>query len=56
MPAPFGPLGTGVVHAVAHGAKVLGPPAIDAEFGTIDFLTWLDVEPGHIERFGRLRS
>lgn len=27
-----------------HGAKVLGPPAIDREFKTIDFLILLDVE------------
>lgn len=27
-----------------HGAEVLGPPAIDREFGTIDFLTLLDIE------------
>lgn len=26
------------------GAKICGPPAIDREFRTIDFLTWLDVE------------
>ncbi|MCS7089295.1 MAG: GNAT family N-acyltransferase [Verrucomicrobiota bacterium] len=25
------------------GAKICGPPAIDREFGTIDFLTWLDL-------------
>lgn len=25
------------------GAKVLGPPALDREFGTIDFLTWVDL-------------
>jgi len=27
-----------------HGARVCGPPAIDREFGTIDFLTWTDTE------------
>ena len=27
-----------------HGAKVAGPPVIDREFGTIDFLTLFDVE------------
>ena len=27
-----------------YGAKVLGPPAIDRVFGTIDFLTFLDFE------------
>jgi putative hemolysin len=26
------------------GAAICGPPAIDREFGTIDFLTWLDIE------------
>jgi putative hemolysin len=26
------------------GAKVCGPPAIDRAFGTIDFLTWMDLE------------
>ena len=26
------------------GAAICGPPAIDREFGTIDFLTWIDVE------------
>ncbi len=26
-----------------HGAKVCGPPALDREFGTIDFLTLLDL-------------
>lgn len=26
-------------------AQVCGPPAIDREFGSIDFLTWLDLEP-----------
>jgi putative hemolysin len=25
------------------GAKICGPPAIDREFGTIDFLTLLDL-------------
>lgn len=29
---------------LALGAGVCGPPAIDREFRTIDFLTWLDVE------------
>jgi putative hemolysin len=29
---------------LALGAQVCGPPAIDREFGTIDFLTWLDLE------------
>ncbi len=26
------------------GATICAPPAIDREFGTIDFLTWLDIE------------
>ena len=29
---------------LALGARLCGPPAIDREFGTIDFLTWLDLE------------
>ncbi len=29
---------------VRHGAVVLGPPAIDRQFGTIDFLTFLDMQ------------
>jgi putative hemolysin len=29
---------------LALGAAVCGPPAIDREFRTIDFLTWLDIE------------
>ena len=29
---------------LALGAQLCGPPAIDREFGTIDFLTWLDLE------------
>jgi len=28
----------------AIGARVCGAPAIDREFGTVDFLTWLDLE------------
>lgn len=28
---------------LALGAKICGDPAIDREFGTIDFLTWLDL-------------
>lgn len=35
-----------------HGARVLGPPAIDREFGTIDFLTYVEVSPEHIRAFG----
>jgi putative hemolysin len=26
------------------GAKICGEPAIDRSFGTIDFLTWMDLE------------
>lgn len=29
---------------LALGAAICGPPAIDREFKTIDFLTWLDIE------------
>jgi putative hemolysin len=29
---------------LAIGAKICGPPAIDREFGTIDFLTLLDLQ------------
>lgn len=29
---------------LALGAKICGAPAIDREFGTIDFLTWLDLQ------------
>ena len=36
-----------------HGAYVLGPPAIDRQFGTIDFLTYLEVRPEHLKTFGR---
>lgn len=36
-----------------HGAHVLGPPAIDRQFGTIDFLTYLEVRPDHLHTFGR---
>ena len=35
-----------------QGAHILGPPAVDAEFGTIDFLTWVDVTGEHRRRFG----
>lgn len=38
-----------------HGAKVLGPPAIDKEFGTIDFLTWVEITPRHQRLFGTIR-
>ena len=29
---------------LAVGAAICGAPAIDREFRTIDFLTWIDVE------------
>jgi putative hemolysin len=29
---------------LAMGAAICGPPALDREFKTIDFLTWLDIE------------
>ena len=38
-----------------HGAKVLGPPAIDREFGTIDFLTWTEITKRHVRLFGSIR-
>ncbi len=34
-----------------QGAKILSPPAIDREFGTIDFLTFVQVDSGHKKRF-----
>jgi putative hemolysin len=40
------------------GAMICGPPAIDREFRTIDFLTWLDVESPQlvaVQRRGRGR-
>ena len=36
-----------------HGAYVLGPPAIDRQFGTVDFLTYLEVQPKHLKTFGK---
>lgn len=36
-----------------HGASILGRPAIDRHFGTIDFLTFLEVQPAHLHTFGR---
>lgn len=38
---------------LALGAKVCGPPAIDREFGTIDFLTWLDLEASGVAEMRR---
>ena len=32
---------------LAVGAKICGPPAIDREFKTIDFLTLMDLETLH---------
>lgn len=29
---------------LALGAKICGEPALDREFGTVDFLTWLDLD------------
>ena len=29
---------------LALGAKICGEPAIDREFGTVDFLTWIDLD------------
>jgi putative hemolysin len=40
---------------LALGAKVCAPPAIDREFGTIDFLTWLDLEASGVAE-GRRRA
>jgi putative hemolysin len=38
---------------LAVGAKVCGPPAIDREFGTIDFLTLMDLETLHPRVYAR---
>ena len=41
------------------GAAICGPPAIDREFGTIDFLTWIDVESPRlvaVQRRGRFTA
>lgn len=35
-----------------YDAYVLGPPAIDHEFGTIDFLTWVEATEALCARFG----
>lgn len=37
-----------------HGAWVLGPPALDRQFGTIDFLTYLVIDDRHLRTLGRL--
>ena len=34
---------------LALGASICGPPAIDREFKTIDFLTWLDTESPRVQ-------
>ena len=38
---------------LAVGAKICGPPAIDREFGTIDFLTLMDLEALHPRVYAR---
>ena len=38
---------------LAVGAKICGPPAIDREFQTIDFLTFLDLEALHPRVYAR---
>jgi putative hemolysin len=35
------------------GAEICGPPAIDREFGTIDYLTWLDLRAPRISELQR---
>jgi putative hemolysin len=35
-----------------HGARVLGPPAIDREFGTIDYLIYVEATRRHFRLFG----
>ncbi len=44
---------------LAVGARLCGPPAIDREFRTVDFLTWLDVESPSVvarQRRGRFTA
>jgi putative hemolysin len=36
-----------------HGAWILGPPAIDRQFGTIDYVTYVEVTADHIRAFGQ---
>ncbi len=44
-PAPIAPRIPRLLSAyLAMGAAICGPPAIDHEFRTIDFLTWIDTE------------
>lgn len=38
---------------LALGAAVCGPPAIDREFRTIDFLTWVDIDAPAIQAMQR---
>jgi putative hemolysin len=55
--APVPPKIPGLLAAyLALGAKICAPPVIDREFGTIDFLTVLDLtelRPQALERFLR---
>jgi putative hemolysin len=44
MPATAGASSKLLRAYLAIGAKICGPPAIDREFGTIDFLTLLDLQ------------
>lgn len=45
MPCPEPPKLPKLLRAyLSLGARICGPPAIDREFKTIDFLTWLDIE------------
>ena len=37
-----------------YGATILGPPARDRVFGTLDFLTHVQLDEGHLRRFGGL--
>jgi len=41
---------------LALGAKICGDPAIDREFSTIDFLTWLDLHLMPVRAFQKLFS
>jgi putative hemolysin len=43
IPAPAGASSRLLRAYLAIGAKICGPPAIDREFGTLDFLTLLDL-------------
>ena len=38
-----------------HGGYILGPPALDREFGTIDYLTYITVDQSHLTTFGGRR-